>query len=448
MIQRVDLRGRRPDAAGLRAVLPRAALDVEVALDVVRPVCEDVRARGAAAVRELTVRFDGVDLETTRVPQRALDGALAAMTPQLRAALEEAARRARLVHEAQRRDDAVVQVAPGGTVTERWVPVRRVGLYVPGGLLAYPSSVVMNVVPAQVAGVASLALASPPQRDNGGLPHPAVMAACALLGVEEVHAVGGAQAVAMFAYGTRDCTPVDLVTGPGNIYVTSAKRLLKGVIGTDSEAGPTEIAVLADDTANASYVAADLVAQAEHDPNASCLLVTPSVELLDAVDRELDKAVPATRHRERVEAALSGQSAYVLVDDLEQGLTVVDEWAAEHLEVVTRGAAELARRVRNAGAVFVGPYSPVSLGDYLAGSNHVLPTAGTARHSGGLSVQSFLRSQHVVEYDRDALAAVAPHVDALGGAEDLAAHVDAVRARVPRESDQPGDAVSAVEESS
>ena len=448
MIQRVDLRGRRPDAAGLRAVLPRAALDVEVALDVVRPVCEDVRARGAAAVRELTVRFDGVDLETTRVPQRALDGALAAMAPQLRAALEEAARRARLVHEAQRRDDAVVQVAPGGTVTERWVPVRRVGLYVPGGLLAYPSSVVMNVVPAQVAGVGSLAVASPPQRDNGGLPHPAVLAACALLGVEEVHAVGGAQAVAMFAYGTQDCAPVDLVTGPGNIYVTSAKRLLKGVIGTDSEAGPTEIAVLADDTADASYVAADLVAQAEHDPNASCLLVTPSVELLDAVDRELDKAVPATRHRERVEAALSGQSAYVLVDDLEQGLTVVDEWAAEHLEVVTRGAAELARRVRNAGAVFVGPYSPVSLGDYLAGSNHVLPTAGTARHSGGLSVQSFLRSQHVVEYDRDALAAVAAHVDALGGAEDLAAHVDAVRARVPRESDQPGDAVGAVEGSS
>ena len=448
MIQRVDLRGRRPDAAGLRAVLPRAALDVEVALDVVRPVCEDVRARGAAAVRELTMRFDGVDLETTRVPQRALDGALAAMAPQLRAALEEAARRARLVHEAQRRDDAVVQVAAGGTVTERWVPVRRVGLYVPGGLLAYPSSVVMNVVPAQVAGVGSLAVASPPQRDNDGLPHPAVLAACALLGVDEVHAVGGAQAVAMFAYGTQDCAPVDLVTGPGNIYVTSAKRLLKGVIGTDSEAGPTEIAVLADDTADASYVAADLVAQAEHDPNASCLLVTPSGELLDAVDRELDKAVPATKHRERVEAALSGQSAYILVDDLEQGLTVVDEWAAEHLEVVTRGAAELARRVRNAGAVFVGPYAPVSLGDYLAGSNHVLPTAGTARHSGGLSVQSFLRSQHVVEYDRDALAAVAAHVDALGGAEDLAAHVDAVRARVPRESDQPGDAVGAVEGSS
>jgi len=432
VISRVDLRGQRPDAAGLRAVLPRAALDVEVALDVVRPLCDEVRARGAEAVRELTARFDGVDLETTRVPQQALDDALAAMDPALRSALEEAARRARLVHEAQRRHDAVVQVVPGGTVTERWVAVRRVGLYVPGGLLAYPSSVVMNVVPAQVAGVGSLAVASPPQPDHGGLPHPSVLGACALLGVEEVHAVGGAQAVAMFAYGTADCPPVDLVTGPGNVYVASAKRLLKGVVGIDSEAGPTEIAVLADDTADPAHLAADLVAQAEHDPNASCLLVTPDPGLLDGVDRALDKAVPATRHRERVETALGGQSAYVLVDDLEQGLTVVDEWAAEHLEVVTRDAPSWAARVRNAGAVFVGPWSPVSLGDYLAGSNHVLPTAGTARHSGGLSVQSFLRSQHLVEYDRTALAEVAHHVDALGAAEDLAAHVDAVRARVPR----------------
>jgi histidinol dehydrogenase len=335
------------------------------------------------------------------------------------------------VHEAQRRRDETVQLSPGGSVTERWLPVRRVGLYVPGGLVAYPSSVVMNVIPAQVAGVGSLAVASPPQQANGGLPHPVVLAACALLGVDEVHSVGGAQAVAMFAYGTEDCRQADLVTGPGNVYVTSAKRLLKGVIGIDSEAGPTEIAVLADDTADAAYVAADLVAQAEHDPNASCLLVTPSEDLLDAVDRELEKAVPATRHRERVETALGNQSAYVLVDDLEQGLDVVDEWAAEHLEVMTRDARSWADRVTNAGAVFVGPWSPLSLGDYLAGSNHVLPTAGTARHTGGLSVQSFLRSVHVVEYDRDALAAVAPHVDALGGAEDLAAHVDAVRARIP-----------------
>jgi histidinol dehydrogenase len=247
-----------------------------------------------------------------------------------------------------------------------------------------------------------------------------------------VHAVGGAQAVAMFAYGTADCERVDLVTGPGNVYVAAAKRALKGVVGIDSEAGPTEVGILADDTADPAHVAADLIAQAEHDPNASCLLVTPSAELLDAVDAELARQVPATRHRDRVETALRGQSAYVLVDDLEQGLAVVDEWAAEHLEVITRDARTWADRVTNAGAVFVGPWSPVSLGDYLAGSNHVLPTGGTARHTGGLSVQSFLRSMHVVDYSRDALAEVAGHVDALGGAEDLAAHVDAVRARVPR----------------
>ncbi len=431
MISRVDLRGASPGAA-YRDVLPRAALDVEVALDVVRPICEDVRLRGGAAVREWSHRLDGVDAETTRVPADALAAALAALDPPVRAALEEAARRARTVHEAQRRSDADVEVSPGGRVTEKWVPVRRVGLYVPGGLVAYPSSVVMDVVPAQVAGVGSLAVASPPQKDNGGLPHPVVLAACALLGVDEVHAVGGAQAVAMFAYGTADCPATDLVMGPGNVYVASAKRLLRGVVGIDSEAGPTEIAILADDTADARFVAADLVAQAEHDAHASCLLVTPDEALLDKVDAELALQVPATQHRDRVETALRSQSAYVLVDDLEQGLTVVDEWAAEHLEVVTRDARTWADRVTNAGAVFVGPWSPVSLGDYLAGSNHVLPTGGTARHTGGLSVQSFLRSVHVVEYTREALAEVAPHVYALGGAEDLAAHVDAVRARVPR----------------
>ena len=431
MISRVDLRGAEPGAT-YRAVLPRAAMDVEVALDVVRPICEDVRRRGAAAVREWSHRLDGVDLETTRVPAQALADALAALDPAVRAALEEAARRARTVHEAQRRTDADVQVAPGGRVTERWVPVRRVGLYVPGGLVAYPSSVVMDVVPAQVAGVGTLAVASPPKPDNGGLPHPVILAACALLGIDEVHAVGGAQAVAMFAYGTVDCRPTDLVMGPGNVYVASAKRLLRGVVGIDSEAGPTEIGILADDTADPRFLAADLVAQAEHDANASCLLVTPDEALLDKVEAELALQVPAARHRERVEAALANQSAYVVVRDLAQGLAVVDEWAAEHLEVVTRDARAWAAKVTNAGAVFVGPYSPVSLGDYLAGSNHVLPTGGTARHTGGLSVQSFLRSQHVVEYDREALAAVAPHVDALGGSEDLASHVDAVRARIPR----------------
>jgi histidinol dehydrogenase len=433
VLRRIDLRGRDTAdlaTADLRGVLPRAALDADGATDAVRHTCEAVRERGAEAVRELTERFDGVDLPDPRVPAEALEKALAGLDPAVRAALEEAIRRTRAVHTAQRRTDVAVEVAPGTTVTERWVPVGRVGLYVPGGLVAYPSSVVMNVVPAQVAGVASLALASPPRVEFGGLPHPAVLAAAALLGVTEVYAVGGAQAIAMFAYGTAHCPRVDLVTGPGNVYVAAAKRLVKGVVGIDSEAGPTEIGILADGTAQPAYLAADLIAQAEHDELAGCLLVTPDEALLDAVDAELARQVPLTPHRERVEAAFEGQSAHVLVDDVSAGLAVLDQWAPEHLEVVTADAAALAARVRNAGAVFVGSYAPVSLGDYLAGSNHVLPTGGTARHTGGLSVQTFLRGIHVVECSREALAAVAPHIAALGGAEDLAAHVAAVQVRV------------------
>jgi histidinol dehydrogenase len=356
------------------------------------------------------------------------------LDPQVRVALEEAVRRATLVHQAQLRPDEVTRVVPGGVVTERWVPVRRVGLYVPGGLVAYPSSVVMNVVPAQVAGVESLAVVSPPQRDNGGLPHPVVLAACALLGVEEVHAVGGAQAVAQLAFGTDECEPVDVITGPGNVFVAAAKRLVRGTVGIDSEAGPTEIAILADDSADPAFVAADLLSQAEHDENASCLLVTDSPALIDAVDAEVERQVAVTKHRERITAALTHQSAIALVRDVEQGLAVVDAWAAEHLEVITREADAVAARVRNAGAVFVGAWSPVTLGDYLAGSNHVLPTGGTARFNAGLSVQSFLRGIHVVAYDREALAEVAPLVDALGGAEDLYAHVEAVRIRIPRDA--------------
>jgi histidinol dehydrogenase len=433
VLTRIDLRGE--GASGLSRqrlgrVLPRARLDVEAALDAVRPVCEDVRLRGAAAVRDQTKRFDGVDLPSTRVPRQALADALAELSPDVRAALQEAARRARLVHEAQRPADTVTTVADGATVTERYVPVDRAGVYVPGGLVAYPSSVVMNVIPAQVAGVAEIAVASPPRPDRGGLPHPAVLAACALLGVTEVHAAGGAQAIAMLGYGTADCAPVDIVSGPGNVYVAAAKRLLLGQVGTDGEAGPTEIAIIADASADPALLAADLVAQAEHDPLAACLLITTDPGLADRVDGELSGVVAAARHRDRIEAALAGQSACVLVDDTAAALAVADAWAPEHLEIQTEDAAGLASRVRNAGAVFVGPYAPVSLGDYLAGSNHVLPTGGTARHSGGLSVLTFLRGIHVVDYSDAALAAVAPYIDALGGAEDLAAHVNAVRVRV------------------
>ncbi|MBF6046850.1 histidinol dehydrogenase [Streptomyces sp. NRRL B-1677] len=432
MISRIDLRGAASSEAGVdRDLLPRAELDVEAALEKVRPICEDVHHRGTAALIDYAHRFDGVTIDRIRVPAEAITRALEELDPAVRAALEESIRRARIVHREQRRTDKTVQVVPGGTVTERWVPVQRVGLYVPGGRSVYPSSVIMNVVPAQEAGVGSMAVSSPPQADFGGLPHPTILAACALLGVDEVYAAGGAQAVAMFAYGTEECRPVNMVTGPGNIWVAAAKRLLKGRIGIDAEAGPTEIAVLADATADPVHVAADLISQAEHDPLAASVLVTDSEELANAVEKELETQVAMTRHVEdRIVPALGGrQSGIVLVDSVDHGLAVVDAYGAEHLEIQTADAAAVAARVQNAGAIFVGPYAPVSLGDYAAGSNHVLPTGGCACHSSGLSVQSFLRGIHVVDYTREALAEVAGHVVTLAEAEDLPAHGAAVKAR-------------------
>ena len=414
---------------------------------MVRPICADVRHRGADALRDLGERFDGVRPARLRVPAEVLAAALELLDPAVRAALEEAIRRVRVVHEDQRRTETTTRVVPGGTVTERWLPVDRVGLYVPGGVAVYPSSVVMNVVPAQIAGVGSIAVTSPPQRDNtgafAGYPNPTILAACELLGVDEVYAVGGAQAIAMFAYGASEsgvdgtpnagavvCEPVTLVTGPGNIYVAAAKRLLKGVIGIDAEAGPTEIAVLADDSADPEHVAADLISQAEHDTLAASVLVTDSEDLAHRVEAALVRRVAATKHTERVTAALAGrQSGVVLVDDVEAAITVVNAYAAEHLEIQTRDARSVALRIRNAGAIFVGAFSPVSLGDYCAGSNHVLPTGGCASHSSGLSVQSFLRGIHVVDYSEAALRDVANHVVTLAGAEDLPAHGEAVVAR-------------------
>lgn len=438
MMSTIDLRGRVLCLRELRQALPRAEFDVEAALETVRPICEAVRHRGASALYELAERFEGVRPQALRVPADVLTAALDALEPAVRDALEESVRRARVVHADQRRVDTTTEVVRGGQVTERWVPVDRVGLYVPGGLAVYPSSVVMNVVPAQAAGVGSLAVASPPQRENTGVfagyPHPTILAACALLGVDEVYAVGGAQAVAAFAYGFEDagatCEPVSLVTGPGNIYVAAAKRLLKGLIGIDAEAGPTEIAILADDSADAEHVASDLISQAEHDPLAASVLVTDSPGLVQRVESALERRVGQTKHTERVRTALTGrQSGTVLVDDLDAGLAVVNAYAAEHLEIQTRDAASVAARVRNAGAVFVGPWAPVSLGDYAAGSNHVLPTGGCATHSSGLSVQSFLRGIHVVTYDEAALREVARHVVTLAQAEDLPAHGEAVTAR-------------------
>lgn len=436
MLNRIDLRNARTFTAGeLRALLPRADVDVDAVAGAVRPILDAVRGRGVDAAIELTERFDGVAPAAVRVPEPALASALAGLDPAVRAALAESVSRARRVHTEQRRQpEERIEVAAGGTVTQRWTPVSRVGLYVPGGNAVYPSSVVMNVVPAQVAMVPSMLVCSPPRPDTG-LPHPTVLAACALLGVSDVWAVGGAQAIALLAYGGTDTDgtvldPVDLVTGPGNIYVTAAKRLLRGVVGIDAEAGPTEIAVLADASADPVHVAADLVSQAEHDTMAASVLVTTAPELADAVDAELAVQVAATRHTERVRTALTGrQSGCVLVADLDTGLAVVDAYGAEHLEVQTVEAVEVARRVRNAGAIFVGPFAPVSLGDYCAGSNHVLPTGGCARHSSGLSVQSFLRGVQIVEYDDGALRKVADHVVTLAEAEDLPAHGQAVLAR-------------------
>ncbi|MEU4763012.1 histidinol dehydrogenase [Actinosynnema sp. NPDC023794] len=435
MLNRIDLRGRVPSPAELRAALPRAEVDVDAVLHHVRPLVDDVRKRGVEAVLEHGEKFDKVRPASVRVPAAELERALSELDPAVRAALEESVARTRKVHADQRRVDTTTQVVPGGTVTERWVPVSRVGLYAPGGLAVYPSTVVMNVVPAQIAGVESLVVCSPPQAEFGGLPHPTILAAAALLGVTEVWAVGGALAVALLAYGGTDTDgrllePADLVTGPGNIYLTAAKRLLRGLIGIDAEAGPTEILILADDTADPVHVAADLISQAEHDTLAASVLVTTSAELADAVDAELERQVDATKHRERVRTALVGrQSGTVLVSSLDEGLRVADTYAAEHLEIQTADAREVAARVRAAGAIFVGAHSPVSLGDYCAGSNHVLPTAGCARHSSGLSVQTFLRGIHVVDYSEDALREVSSHVVALANAEDLPAHGQAVTAR-------------------
>ncbi|MHA0287150.1 histidinol dehydrogenase [Mycobacterium sp. C3-094] len=438
MLRRIDLRGATLSAARLRTALPRGGVDVDAVLPKVRPIVDAVAERGADAALEYGASFDGVRPDRVRVPGETLAAALDALDADIRTALEVAIQRARAVHADQRRTDTTTTLAPGATVTERWVPVERVGLYVPGGNAVYPSSVVMNVVPAQTAGVESLVIASPPQAAHGGLPHPTILAAAALLGVDEVWAVGGAQSVALLAYGGTDTdgaelAPVDMITGPGNIYVTAAKRICRSRVGIDSEAGPTEIAILADHTADPVHVAADLISQAEHDEMAASVLVTDSSELAEAADAELTRQLETTVHRERVSTALGGQqSAIVLVDDVDAGLRVVNAYAAEHLEIQTVDAAGVAARVRSAGAIFVGAWSPVSLGDYCAGSNHVLPTAGCARHSSGLSVQTFLRGIHVVDYTEAALKDVAGHVITLANAENLPSHGEAVRRRFER----------------
>ena len=436
MIRTVDLRGRSLSKFEYQSALPRATMDVAQAMKIVEPILHRVKNGDESDLLALAQEFDGITPSSIRVPQSALDAALAQLEPEIRTALEISAARITKVHNDQRRSDSTTTVVDGGSVTERWIPVDRVGLYVPGGRAVYPSSVLMNVIPAQIAGVASIAVASPPQKEFGGLPHPTILAACALLGITEVFAIGGAQAIALFAYGMKSvCEKCDMVTGPGNIYVAAAKRALRGIVGIDSEAGPTEIAILADSWALASDVAADLISQAEHDTIAAAILVTDSQELATAVEKELALRVPHTKHSERITTALGGvQSAIVLVDSLSQGIDVVNAYAAEHLEIQTLNAQSVASKIRNAGAVFIGRFSPVSLGDYSAGSNHVLPTGGCACHSSGLSVATFLRGLHFIEYGERAFTDIAHTVITLANSEDLPAHGEAMSARFEKKS--------------
>lgn len=435
MIATLDLRGGRPSRAELAAAVPRARSSDGSVQDAARALVDDVRDRGSAALLEQADRFDGGRPASLRVGPDELADAVAGLPPAVRTALEETIARVRTASAGQVPSTAVTEFGPGQRVIQRWRPVRRVGVYVPGGKAVYPSSVVMNVVPAQVAGVGSIALASPPQSAHENRVHPLILGAAGLLGVDEVYAMGGAGAVGALAHGVPDAAldPVDVVTGPGNRFVAAAKRLVRGVVGVDSEAGPTEVLVIADGSADPDLVIADLISQAEHDEIAAAVLVTPSPELAAAVDRRLADAVAATAARDRVTAALTGsQSAIVLVDDLETAAAFSNVYAPEHLEIQTAVPGAVLELITDAGVVFLGADAPVSLGDYLAGSNHVLPTGGGARFSAALSASTFLRPQQVVDYDRDGLRAVAPHIRALSDAEGLPAHGDAVDIRLER----------------
>lgn len=432
MIQTIDLRGTRPTPSELLAAVPRALTDVASASDVAAELINDVRARGEAALLDQAERLDRVRPDHVRVAASDIAEALAGLEPAVRTAIEETIRRVRLASAAQVPPRFTTTIADGAEITQRWQPINRVGLYVPGGKAIYPSSVVMNVVPAQVAGVSSIALASPPQSNFSGRVHPTILAIAGLLGVDEIYAMGGAGAIGAFAYGVPGIglDPVQIVTGPGNVFVAAAKRLVRGEVGIDAEAGPTDILIIADDAADPLLVAADLVSQAEHDELAAAVLVTDSPALAHAVAARLIELAVSTTHSDRVTAALNGQqSAIVLVDNLAVAAAFSNAFGPEHLEIQTSEPDAVLQAIENAGAIFIGPNSPVSLGDYVAGSNHVLPTGGQARFSSGLGAYTFLRPQQVVRYSRDALRAVAGHIVALSGAEALPAHGDAVTAR-------------------
>ena len=434
LIRQLDITGKKLTKREYKELIPRANLSVESAMIKIAPILQRVKDGDEAELIKLATEFDGVTPKSIRVSSDELQKALAGLDPAIRKSLELAIDQVRKYHRTQLPTDSSVSVIAGGDIDRTFRAVDRVGLYVPGGIASYPSSVIMNVVPAQIAGVTSIALASPPQKENNGLPNSIILATCQLLGVTEVYAVGGAQAIAMFAYGVKNlCESADLVTGPGNIYVAAAKRSLRGLIGIDSEAGPTEIAILADDSALAIDVAADLISQAEHDEMAAAVLVTDSKDLIAKVLEQLVIQVDKTKHKERVKAALSGnQSAIVLVDSIAQGVDVINAYAPEHLELILKNSKAISAQIRNAGAIFLDRFSPVSLGDYAAGSNHVLPTGGCACHSSGLSVNTFMRNISVIHYDQNAFNRVASEVITLANAEDLPAHGSAIEVRLEK----------------
>lgn len=434
----IDLRGKRLTRAEMLAAMPRAEMGTDEATELVQPILDDVKARGAAALRDFEEKFDHVRPEHLRVPAEAMTAALEELDPAVRASIEESVRRSRAVAASQVPEDFHTDLAPGARVAERWIPVQRVGLYVPGGKAVYPSSVIMNAVPAQAAGVESLAIATPPKTVDG-LPDKTILATCAILGVDEVYAVGGAQAIAMFAYGAKGtepqdgevlCEPVDKITGPGNIFVATAKRMVSGIVGIDAVAGPTEIAIIADAGANPEYLAADLIGQAEHDELAGSVLITDSEEIAAETQESLNRRVPRTKHAERVATSLTGrQSGIILTDGLDQSIDAANAYAAEHLEIQTADADAVVKRIRNAGAIFRGPYSPVPLGDYMSGSNHVLPTSGTARFAAGLGVHTFMKPVEVIEYDEEGLKALAARINTFAVSEDLPGHGECVLTR-------------------
>lgn len=436
MLRVTDLRGTTPTTSELRRLLPRGGTDVSAVLPAVTPIVEAVREGGAEAALGYGERFDGVRPASVRVPREVIEESERGLDGAVRAALHTAIERIRAVHAEQKPEPHTTALASGATVTEIFVPVARVGLYVPGGKAVYPSSVLMNVIPAQEAGAESMVVCSPPQAEFGGWPHPTILAACALLGVDEVWSVGGAQAVALMAYGDGACglEPVDMVTGPGNVFVAAAKRVVNGVVGIDAEAGPSEIAVLADQTADAHLVALDLISQAEHDENAASVLITDSEELAERVQGSVDKHAAQTLNSERAASALGGeQSGIVLVSDLDAAVAAANAYAAEHLEIHTRNPREVAARITNAGAIFIGPYTPVPLGDYAAGSNHVLPTSGTARFNAGLSTHTFLKPVNLIEYGREALWEIGQDIITIAAEEQLPAHGEAIAARMEQE---------------